>query len=129
MSIEAQIFSSLKSLVSNRCYPNTFPQSPTKPTWPAIRYVRVATNINQDLIADEDDETSDIIIQIDVVGQTYASVQLLREQVIEAMKMLDPKGVWQNQFDTFDAETKTHRCILTFAFYQSSDDGANSPTG
>lgn len=128
---ESQIFDALKSLVSNRCYANTFPQPPTSPLWPAIRFVRISAAPVIDICGDgdaESDDTADVRVQLDLCAQSYGAMMTLRAQVKTAMATLnDPKPVWDGEFITFDAETKTHRCSLDYLFYPSTDDGSSSP--
>lgn len=129
MSVEAQFFEKTKALVSNRCYANTFPQPAPTIAWPAIRYTRIAVDPGLALCGAGDDDEADISLQVDVVAQTYGGAQVLRDRVLEKILEIDPPGIWVGQSDSFDAETKTHRCLLEIAFYQSSKDGAvDSPS-
>lgn len=120
MSIEGQFFAKVKGLVSDRCYPNTFPQPIDDVTWPAIRYVRIAADPGLALCGVGTDDEADISLQVDVVARTYGAAQVLRDNVLAKIKEMDPPGIWTGQSDFYDAETKTHRCQLDVIFYQSS---------
>ena len=125
MTIEADLFTALRSLVGNRVAP-TFPQPPKTPTWPAIRY-RIISNIPVvDICGDGDDSTAEPHIQLDVVATTFEAARALRLQVMAVMKTFDPPAILQNSASEDDAETKTSREILDYILYGSTDDG-NSP--
>lgn len=125
MSVEDDLFSTLKSLVGNRVAPS-FPQPPKTPTWPAIRYQIISNVPVIDIEGDGDDSTSEQRIQLDVVASTYDAARAIRLQVMAAMKSFDPPVNLSNSNSTTDAETKTSREILQYITYGSSDDG-NSP--
>jgi uncharacterized protein DUF3168 len=114
--ISGVIFQSLRSLVDNRVYPSTFPQTPT---WPAIRYTirREAAIV---LCGTDLGQTDDSRVQIDVVAQSYAATVALRDQVIAALDDVSPPCTREFEAETYDTETKTHRVILEFSFYPSS---------
>lgn len=118
--ISGLIFETLRDLVDNRCYPNTFPQPPERPVWPAIRYT-IAVDANVDLCRNDNvDETDEYTAQIDVVAQSYGAAKALRNQVVDALAMLEPPAVREFERETYDTDTKTHRVILEYSFHQST---------
>jgi len=126
MTIEADVFTALKSLVGNRVAPVIFPQSPVVPTWPAIRYNFVDTVPIVDICGDGDDETAEIRLQLDVVATTYIGARALRLQVMSAMAVFDPPAILQSSSSEHDPETKTYREILDYLLNGSTPSG-NSP--
>lgn len=123
--IEGQVFTALKGLVGNRCYPVVFPQPQgVLPDWPAIRYSVVSRFNHPDICGSDDVRTDDTRVQIDCVAQTHGAALSLRDQVIAAMMGLDPPAVRDGGFDTFDEETKTYRVVLDYLFSASSVAGS-----
>jgi hypothetical protein len=121
MSLEADLFAALKSLVGNRCVPNTFPQPPAVPTWPAIRYTMVSRVPVVDICGDGDDATAEPRVQLDIVAETYPAAEALRVQVRAAMRSFSPPAICENAgMALFDADTKTHRFIMEYVFQGSS---------
>lgn len=119
--ISAVVYSALKSLVNNRCYPSTFPQSDKTPqTWPAIRFSMISIIPVQDICGTDDGATDDTHVQVDYVALTYGAMIALRDQGRSAMETLDPPALRQTGFEEYDAETKTHRCVEDYVFYPSS---------
>lgn len=123
MTIEADLFTKLQGFVQGRCYPGTFPQPAINPQWPAIRYTRISATPNEDLCGDGGDESADVRIQIDLVAKSYGAMITLRAQVMAAMKtIVNPSAIWDAEFCDTDFETRTHRCVLDYLFYPSSDE-------
>lgn len=124
--IEGVVFTALRSLVSDRCYPNTFMQPPdnTLPTWPAIRYTVTSSEATPDICGTDVVDTDDVSVQIDIVAKTHGAAVTLRDQVIAALQLASVPNVRQNQFQEFDQETKTHRITLDYLFSQSSTGGS-----
>jgi hypothetical protein len=121
MSHETIIFSALKGFVSNRCYPDTFPQEPAIPVWPAIRYTQIGGTIDEDVCGSGTAETDNSEFQIDIVAATATARATLRDQVRTAMLGLSiPNALTLAPIHEFDAETKTYRCIMRFVIYGSS---------
>src|SRR5678815_3100490 len=120
MTIEADIFTALKSLVGNRVSPNEFPQPPAVPTWPAIRYTIIDTIPVVDICGDGDDSTATPRIQLDVVATTYTAVRALRLQVMAAMRTFTPPAILDSSGGDYDPETKTYREQLDYLFHGSS---------
>jgi len=118
--ISGVVFGALKNLVSNRCYPNTFPQPPAVPIWPAIRYTIISSVNEADLCGTDTVDTDDTRVQVDVVAKTEGAAATLRDQVITAMQTTDPPCARDGWFETYEAETETHRISLDFIFYASS---------
>ncbi len=126
--VEVLVFNALKPLVSNRVYPNQFPQDPATPKWPAIRMQRIVTTPVVTVCGDGGDESADVLMQLDIVALNWNDVVILRGQVMAAMDAIpDPKPVWSGEGSDFDVETKTHRVRLDYTFYPSSGDGTSYP--
>ena len=118
MSLEAALFTALKTLVGNRVT-DEFPQPPLRPTWPAIRY-RISTNPIQDICGDGDDSTAETTVQLDVVAADYEAARALRLLVITAMRDFSPPARLVNSFPLNEPETKTKREVLIYEIYGSS---------
>lgn len=120
--ISGIVFSALRNLVNGRCWPNHFMQPDQgPPTWPAIRYTVIASEPTPDIEGTADVLLDDVRVQLDLVDRTYGGVATLRDEVIAVMETLSPPAVRQpSGFETFDVETKTHRVVLEYVFYQSS---------
>jgi len=114
------VFTALKGLVANRCYPNTFPQGAV-PVWPAIRYTLVTAVPDNTLCGSDVGETDEYHVQIDVVALTQGAASALADQVMAALQDTDPPATRDSKFETFDPETKTHRVVLDYLFHPSSD--------
>ncbi len=123
MSVETDLFTTLRSLVSDRVYPQTFEQpSGTLPLWPAIRYTVTNTVPVEDLCGDGDDETADIYVQIDAVDETYSKMRSLRLEIMESMRSFPTPARLSGSLDVYDVETKTHRAILSYTISGSSSE-------
>jgi hypothetical protein len=120
MTIEADLYTALSSLVSNRCYPLAFPLSPPIPTWPAIRYTIVSQVPALALCGDSGDEAADFRIQLDLVALTFKGARDLRTQVMAAMASFDPPAILQDGNSQFDQETKSYLETLDYLIYPSS---------
>lgn len=82
MSIESQIFDSLKTLVSNRCYPDIAPELTTRPY---ITYQQVGgEGIN--FIDSTIPSKKNARFQINVWADTRASAATLASQVEDALR-------------------------------------------
>lgn len=139
--ISGVVFTALRGLVNDRCYPNEFPQelinppksstggsNPNYPTWPAIRYYQLSALNAPCILGTGDEDTDDTTIQIDIVARTYGAMRSLVTQVIAALQDTDPPCTRDFVFEDYDEETKTHRGILRYTFYASSP-AVGSPTG
>jgi len=128
MSIEAELFSVLRTTVSDRVYPTVFPQPLSGlPVWPAIRYSIVSSTPVEDLCGDGDDTTADVRVQIDAVDVTYSKMLTLRLAVMEAMRALPTPARLAQSSNDYDDETKTHRAVLEYECSGSSDPEVDSP--
>lgn len=123
MSIQTDLFTALKTLVSNRVYPNKFPQVATQ-VWPAIRYTFITIIPSIDITGDNDDSIAESRIQLDLVDNSFADVRALRLEVMAAMKAFVPPAILESSQDLFDAETKTDRVIMDYVFHPSSPAGS-----
>ena len=133
--ISGVIFSALRGLVSDRCYPNMFPQELIEPpstvpagipypTWPAIRYQQVNANNDPTICGTDTEDTDDTTYQIDVVARTHGAMRVLCTQVIAALQVTTPPCTRDFFLEDYDEETKTHRGILRFTFYASTPAGS-----
>lgn len=125
--IEGVVYTALRSLVGDRCYPNTFEQPPDGrlPTWPAIRYTVISSDPTVDICGTDDVLTDDVTVQLDIVAKTHGAVLSLRDQVITAMQGLTPPAVRNSGgFTDYDSTTKTYRVTLDYLFAGSSDGGS-----
>lgn len=124
--IEGVVFTALRSLVGDRCYPNTFeqPADGHLPTWPAIRYTVISSDNAPDICGTDNVSTDDTLVQIDIVAKTHGAAVTLRDQAINALMGLDPPAVRQSQFQTYDSETKTHRITMDYLFSASTVAGS-----
>lgn len=126
--IEGVVFTALRSLVGDRCYPNTFEQPPDGrlPTWPAIRYSVISSESAVDICGTDNVDTDDTIVQLDIVAKTHGAAVTLRDQVITAMMGLSPPAVRQpGGFTAYDEVTKTYRITLDYLFAGSSSAGGS----
>lgn len=122
--IEAVIFTALKGLVSNRCYPSTFPQTPEgqlATRLPAIRYNVIAVDPVRDVCGTDDVSTDDTHVQIDAIAASHPEVLTLRDQIVAALANTDPPCAREGGFVTFDEATRTHRVELDYVFSPSSE--------
>ena len=120
MTIEADLFTALRSLVNDRCYPLAFPLTPPRPAWPAIRYSFVSTVPEIGICGDTGDEASSFRVQLDCVDVTFKEARALRDSVMAAMATFDPPAVLENSASQFDAETKTCLESLEYVLHASS---------
>lgn len=112
----------LGDLVGGRFFMSTFPQE-RLPEWPAIR----GTVINEDNFASlcgDDPLVDDVMVQLDVVAQTYDAMRALKANVLDRIALItDPPVERQaGSFETFDSETKTHRWVVTVVLKPSSNE-------
>lgn len=120
MSIETDLYDALEPLVAGRCYPQVFPLTPPKPTWPAIRYSIVSEVPAVAMCGDSEDEANDTRIQLDCVAQTFAEARALRLAVIAALVNFDPPCTRESSSMDYDAETQTFRVTMDYVFYPST---------
>lgn len=121
MSHESIIFDALKGLVSNRVYPDTFPQPPATPVWPAIRYSMIGGQVFEDVCGTGFAETDSPEFQIDIVAATATARATIRDQVRTAMMGLSvPATLTLPPIHEYDAETKTYRAIMRYTLHGSS---------
>ncbi len=125
----------MRGLVFDRCYPSTFPQVAVatpgttaatidSPIWPAIRYTIISGFNGADICGTDTVDTDDTRVQIDVVAKGYGAMVTLRDQVIAALQTTFPPCTRDGYFETYDADTKTHRGVLDFVFYASAGGGS-----
>lgn len=125
--IEGVVFTALRGLVNDRCYPSAFPQREIDGEWtlaatlPAIRYSVTSITTNADVCGVDTGETDDTRVQVDYVAATHGAALALRDQGRTAMQMLDPPCIRDAGFVTFDPETRTHRATDDFVFHPSTE--------
>lgn len=120
MNIGDTVFAALDGLVSNRCYPNTFPQE-AQPTWPAIRYSVISRDPDQTIDGTDNGDSDDIRVQVDFVATSYEAARTLRNSGDTAMRAITtPPCVRVAEFETYDVETKTHRFVVDYLFHPST---------
>ena len=123
MNLEAELFNALKVLVpGERVYQDIFPQPPSLPTWPAIRFTLVSGVNQADICGTGDVDTDDVTYQIDVVAETAQQVKAVTDLVIATMRNVFPHpnvrvGL---RSDPFDVSTKTYRRSLDYQVQLSS---------
>jgi len=121
MSVPEVLYQELRALVADRAYPNTFPQGDALPVWPALRYTIVSNDVAGSLCGTNNEDTDDVRVQVDIVATTYSGMRLLKSQVLTTLEETDPPCSRQpGGFETYDAETKTHRAVVDYLFQQSS---------
>src|SRR5690606_3126217 len=110
----------LQGLVAGRVYPASFPQGEHLPVWPAIRYAHGSGQNYATICGSSDEDEDDIIVQIDVVAESWDEMKTLKAAAIVALQSTDPPCVSQaGGFETFDGGTRTHRAVLSYLFQQS----------
>lgn len=120
MSVQSAIYQALRALVADRVYPSAFPQGSPTPVWPAIRYTLISIDPAAALCGTVDEGGDDVRVQIDIVAETYAGMRSLRTQVVAALDGTDPPSSrMPGGFEAYDAETRTHRAVVEYRFYQS----------
>lgn len=122
--ITGVVFTALRGLVSDRCYPVIFPQPPAIPPWPAIRYQLISIEPIPDICGTDTGETDTTRVQIDYVAKTHGAAATLRDAARAALMLVDPPCVRDGGFETYDAETKTYRASDDYLFHPSSSIGS-----
>lgn len=119
--IDGVVYTALRGLVNDRCFPSRFPQDTNvPPEWPAIRYETFGAN-EATISGTDTSRTDDTRVLIDVVARTRGALLHLREQVIEALQDTDPPCYRDgDDFKTWNPDTKTFRCTLQYLFFAST---------
>lgn len=120
MSLETDLYQSLRGYFSDRVYPLTFPQPVSDATWPSLRYSIISVDPGTDLCGDGGGVTSDTRVQFDIVAKTFAQMRTLRLQVLSELEDFVPPAIYSGEFEEYDADTKTYRASLDYVFYPSS---------
>lgn len=124
MNVGATLKTVLGTLVAGRITPNTFPQEPLTPTWPAIRYTVISRDADIDIEGTDDGEADDIRVQLDLVAKSYEAARSLRNDVVARLIDLTPPCARVGEFETYDVETKTHRVVIDVLFAPSTSAGS-----
>jgi hypothetical protein len=123
--ITGVLFTALRSLAADRCYPNTFPQPIENAVWPAIRYQVISMDPEADVCGTDDGSTDTTHVQIDYVAKTYGAAVALRDLGRTALMSVSPPAIREpGGSETYDAETKTHRVTDDYSFHPSSDESS-----
>jgi hypothetical protein len=102
-------------------HPDTFPQEPSVPRVPAVRYTLVGGTVYPSLCGNELLSTADPRYQFDVIHSTPALREALVDLVIAALDAMTPIGTLQEvPFTQFDQETKRFRSTFDYVFQPSS---------
>jgi hypothetical protein len=121
MSVADTIFTALRGLVSDRCYPKRFPQQKDA-VWPAIRFTIVGGTTYEDLCGDGDEDSDDTRVQIDWAHITSDDCEALGRQIRAAMAAIaDPPMRMQAPPDLdWDADAKVYRGRADWMAHPSS---------
>jgi len=117
MGIEQSLFMALGPLVSNRVYPDTFPQDYA---WPAIRYTFVSAVPDATVCGNGGDDTTNFRVQIDGVAKPDTARDALRLSIMDAMRAFDPPAICLSWEKSYDPETKGYRIRLDYLIQPSS---------
>jgi len=121
VSLESDLVDTLKVLVAGRVHRSTFPPPPAVPKWPAIRFVRVSGTNEEDIAGGGDEDTDDVLFQLDVVAKSPAEVDSLVTQVVTAMRSYPHPNVRVARRDLgFDPDTRTERTAVDYLVQLSS---------
>lgn len=121
--IDTVVRATLKSIFSDRVYPDTFLQrNGSLGQLPACRYTRISGDNSATVCGTDDESTDDTRVQIDIVAGNYAERESLVAQVITAMQTTDPPcyregGVRRE----FDEPTRNYRASIDFIFTPSTE--------
>lgn len=115
--MKAAVFNALRGLVSNRCYPDRFPQA-SSPLWPAIRVTMAGGTTWQDLDGDGGADNDDLRVQVDWVAETADARTSLGTSIRTALEAINLVMDGPPQ-ELYDAETKTFRGTADWIDYQS----------
>lgn len=112
----------LGSLVSQRYYPNKFPQEAGAPTWPAIRGTIISRENDPDQCDGGDFDTDTVRVQLDVVATTYEAAEDLMRAVDAALTAVVSVPIVRQPggFETWDADARVHRLTADWLVMQSS---------
>lgn len=133
MSLENFLFTALSAIPqvarSNpsmfAIHPVMFPQPARySPLWPAIRYTFISSVPVVDICGDGNDDTADTRVQIDVVAETHVEARVIRLEVMNIMTTFNPPAILSLDFDEYDEETKTFRCVLDYEVQPSTGSGS-----
>ena len=111
--IETSIFTLLKTLVGNRCYPLVMPQNPTLP---AIVYQRIASAPSNTLATPP--TIDQVRLQIDSYAATYSEAKSTALSVRNAMESATFKATLQSDDDSYEPETRLYRVSMDFYVYE-----------
>jgi hypothetical protein len=126
MTIAADLFDTLGPLVGGRAYRSRLPQ-PTGtnvPVWPAIRFTLVSETNPPDICGTGDEDTDDLVWQIDIFAQSMREVDELAKKVRKAMRdeFPHPNTRQSRRDNDFDLDTKTESTSIDYLISLSSED-------
>lgn len=120
-TVHGVIRSIIGSLVSQRYYPNKFPQEKTAPTWPAIRGTIVGRENELDQCGAGELDEENVRVQLDFCALTYDEVSQTFALACTLLAAASPAWIRQpGGFEDWDAEAKVHRITRDWVLYQSS---------
>ena len=122
MNVAAVIKDALGPLVGDRVHPNTFPQPPQTPVWPAVRFTVINRDPDVTVDGTDDGESDDVRVQLDIVATGYEAARALRDTCLAVLQ--SPTCVRAGESETYDTETKTHRFIVDVVFTPSTSAGS-----
>ena len=100
---------------------NTFSESGgVPPLTPAIRAVLVSSTPYPGLCGTGDESTDDVRVQLDIVDRAYDGMQACRAAVIAALSADVRVWIRGAITETYDVETKMHRCYFDVTLPLSS---------
>ncbi len=115
MTIEQDIYNTLKTLASGRVYPLVIPE---KSVMPAITYLRIAYTPENTL--DGGATIDQIRIQVDTYANTYAESKTLANSVRSVMESASFKGTLQSDQDLFEPDVKLYRVTQDYYVWKRS---------
>jgi len=122
--VEGLVYTALRGLVADRCYPTVFPQDEEGnivAKWPAIRYTVASVVPVVDVCGTGPGDTDDTRLTIDAVADTHGAALALRAQVRAAMQADDLPFVRDIGFVAFDSEIRKWRATDDYLHQPSSE--------
>lgn len=107
--IQQDIYNSLKSLVSGRCFYEVIPE--TNRDYPVIVYQFPNISPNSALI---DSEMDDYTVQIDLYSRHPDDIFRLRKRIIEVVEETFDFAERVSDFSDYEADTQLHRRMFTY---------------
>lgn len=90
---------------------------PDNPAFPLIVYSRSPSPVNNSFAGAS--LLNNSRFQVDCYDKTYLGAFTVAQSVIDAMKTAGFTNVLENEFDSFDSDTKLHRVTLEFSVWHT----------